>query len=337
MKLKIVSALALALVGHAGAQLSQTELCGDWQPDYDVGNKCTPGQVCIGDTGTTFITQETMAFASDGTYIKKYRLATGGCPIADDSGTLIMSVDTLGFYTLGDVSSVDADYTEITYTPTSFTVGVFKNNKAMFYTYDNPSPCEVPVTFLNDPAIGCPCNLTWGVDATAVNSEPVNNTGVWTIEGTIKLTKNASLSEGKVLGNFTECPVGTCPDEYFFNSDIQYGAIRFSNVTTVVQDPVSNLDVNVTSGYLDVTRTNTNQAIGFGYATPEILYSFKNSGEGCQRSADPEVLKDTEAPTTAPTTTAPTSAPTEKEALNPASRAPVRGLAMLAAALAFFV
>jgi len=230
---------------------NQTDLCGNWQPNYDMAQKCEASQGCF--DGTTFITSSSVLFASDGTYLQTFRMATGNCPFDDNSGVVIMAINTIGNYSLeGNNTDIGPGFYKIKYTPSSFHVALKKNQKKIYYTHQNPGDCQFPVTYWNT---YCPCNSTWD-DNAVYNS----TTGFF---------DNARVI---VKGN---CPNNTCNETFFLSNETLYGNIQFSeNNATGIRT-------------VNLTVTDTNSTLGYSYGPRNISYTFISTAESCQPSITP--------------------------------------------------
>lgn len=217
-----------------------------------------PGQLCckmknkfeceepLVDDGASFITQELMTFASDGTYLKIFKLGTGGCPEEDGDSTVSFQLETLGDYELQGENDEIEGFTKIAYTPKSFTVALAKNNKAIYFTVDSPGACMEPEMLLNDPTVGCPCGGTWEVDGNFIAGEGY--------------AKRRTIVP-------SECPEGTCPMDFFFNQATEYGNLRYNEAEQT----------------LDLTATDESESTGYGIETVE--HGFRGDGE-CVSTTD---------------------------------------------------
>lgn len=252
-----LSLLLLAVEAQSEAVV-QDDLCSTWSQINE--GKCEAGQQCCvveknGDStcsdpiepdSGTFVTQEGMQFASDGTYKKEWTMSTGSCPFDAGSGTIILMIQTFGDYALAEENEDVAGFTKVMYTPQSFTVALTKTQKDMYYTPQDPGPCMSPQSFLTSAALGCPCNGNWTVDSS------------WSQEDGYETTRTVVPSE---------CPEGTCEDTFFFGTAAEYGNIRFDSTETT----------------LDLTAPSADE--GVGYSTAKVLYSFQGDGE-CEASID---------------------------------------------------
>lgn len=261
---------------------SADDLCAEWT-EVDTGNKCVPGQQCceVAKNGASeedkyygvcdpnaaqgvasFITQEGYNFASNGEYLKRFRLGTGNCPLVDGGGTITLAIDTVGDYDLGEENEDFPGWNKISYRPTRFKVAVAKTNKAIYYTPEMNGRCMDPLNFLNDGPIGCACNGTW-----EIGSYDADN-GNYT--GSRRIAKS-------------DCPAGTCNDTFWFAEDIEYGNALLTNVTE--ERTVNGTLMNVTFKNLKLSSTSTNMTLGYSYN--DVKYEFVQSGD-CAATADPD-------------------------------------------------
>jgi len=209
------------------------------------------GQTCIATT-TTYVTTESVLFASDGTYLQPFRMATGNCPFSDSSGTVIMAIDTIGNYSLqGNNTNVPGFY-KIMYTPSKFAIALVKNQKPIYYTTQNPGPCDAPVSYWNN---YCPCNSTWAANAS--------------YNATLGFYDNARTIVK------SDCPNNTCNETFFLSDQSLYGNLQFSQ------------DQNTGIRTVLLTITSTNSTLGYSYNASDIAYTFTSTNTSCQSSIYP--------------------------------------------------
>jgi hypothetical protein len=195
-----------------------SDLCGTWLSQPSPAG-CGPGQLCAGQTQTTFINQVFYQFFSNQTLTTNTAFATGGCPVDLTSGNIeqqILAVKTMNFNGAADDPNPGSSWTKVTYpVPSEYRITLLKNNKAMYYTSSSPGPCLLPVTYWNDASLGCPCNGTWALGVTRT-----------------------------LPGNLTKC--GICPGRFFFSDFELYGNIRIRTVSGVVTVEITKTAPNTT-------------------------------------------------------------------------------------------
>jgi hypothetical protein len=203
-------------------------------------------------------------------------MATGTCPLDDASGTMIMAIDTIGNYSLGNFSNATG-WTEITYVPDRFYLTILKDNKQVYYTTVDPGECLYPLTLWNDELLGCPCN------------------GTWEANGSYNTT-SGRFDGGRVIRK-SECENGTCPDSFFLDDSVLYGNIRLINHTNEFLAENISVSINGTDAdgvfELKLTATSRDSATGFAFGDDDIKYEFVSSGGSCLQSVDPEVTIET--------------------------------------------
>jgi len=218
----------------AYAALDYDDLCGTWISNPAA---CKPGQQCAGDT-TTYVTTDAVQFYDNRTFVRTFRVATGSCPFADSSGTVILAININGEYTLHGDSDVDP-YTKIEYDILNFDTYLLKNNKQLYYTTTNPGPCLYPEPLLNNLTEGCPCGGTWTAGTASFN-----------------------VATGRFQGGRriipSQCPVGSCPSTFFFNDATTYG----------------NLDITEPNNVRTMKITTWNADSNVGYSSSTVLYTF---------------------------------------------------------------
>lgn len=259
MHTQLVALATLLCVLNVYCQLNKTDLCGAWQPDYTGKDICTPGQLCTGDSVPTFVVTETFQLGFDETYTINFRMATGGCPINEASGVVILAVDTIGNYTLlgnNTNSSLGARWNKIKYTPGRFRVAILKNQKDIYYTFSSPGPCLPPVSFWNSPTNGCPCN------------------GTYDQNGAYNTTSKQYDNYREIIKS--QCPNGTCPEYFFLRDKERYGNVRVNQTGTTKQ--------------MELTFTSEDSAIGYSYGNADIQFVFEAPVGPCQTSVDPNAV-----------------------------------------------
>jgi len=280
MKLFLFSSTAAAAL---------TALCADWQQQTSNGcslsTECCTSQIYPNSSvpqcdtnpptvsgSTSVISQETYTVAGDGTYSVELLYATGGgsCPLASNGGTVFFRHVTTGTYTVvGSNTDVGGNWTKVQYNPKSFVTSVVKANAAAPFTAGTfvqslnltLSPCMQLQDYLNNPAVGCPCNGTWMTGAG--NSRAINASAC-------PMASNSTNSTNSTNGNST---MSSCPENNFFNTAPKYGNVRVTN-TTDTSCSGGNNGNNTNGGgcrLLEVTRPVWNSSMGYNdthiYAT----------------------------------------------------------------------
>jgi len=117
-----MSKLVGLVVAGAGATsaLVNKDLCAVWE-QLDTGTKCGPGQTCLDDS-TSFVSLDSLTFASDGSFTRGKLISTGGCDgLMPGVSTIVFSANTIGDYNV--VDEVDAEgFNKLAFVPDSFEV-----------------------------------------------------------------------------------------------------------------------------------------------------------------------------------------------------------------------
>jgi hypothetical protein len=270
--------------------VTATSLCGNWaqlqQGKCSLSNKCcqssgTPIPSCLSplrEDTLSIVSQETYKFAGDLKYGVELIIATGNsCPLTYYSGTSLFVTATEGAYvSLGDNNVLGNGWQKVQYTPQRFITSIIKNNQASFFTNGVPfgvggldliGPCVEMRTYLNDPNVGCPCNGTW------TNSAFANGA--------------TNTSATRVI-NATSCPLingtnSSCPESFFFNTNLKYGSIRITNQTN---------STNGTYRLLEITQPLFNSTLGWNNS---VVYANFTADLTCPAT----LVSDSLAPTAA--------------------------------------
>lgn len=280
-------------------------LCADWQQYQGNSVKCSINTGCCNsqlyanstvpqcnanpptlDAQSAIISQETYTVAGDGTYSVELLYATGNsCPLDSSSGTIFFRHVTTGTYAIvGNNSDVTGGWTKVQYHPQSFTTNVVKSNQpgpfqaGVFVSALNKSlsPCMQLQDYLNNPAVGCPCNGTW-----TVNSPRAINSSACPV-----LSSNSTSNINAT--NATNATQSTCPEANFFNTFLKYGNVRVTNTNDTSCAGGNNFVGNSTNGtytngtygcrILEITQPNTDSTFGFNNS---VVYAAFIANQTC--------------------------------------------------------
>jgi len=241
MKIRWLSLLLYVYLVNA---LNSTDLCAEWLRLSAV--RCGPEQDCTGQT-TSYLTTRNFVFVKAGGYRSTISVATGNGACGLGS-TVVIKIDTFGDYSLegnNTNSGIGMNWTKIKYTPKKFWVALAKDNKDIFYTPAKTGPCMDPADYLSNQTLGCPCNGTY--------STAVYNSATQSFDGYREIIRS-------------DCPNGTCPENFYMRDNPSYGNIRYMEFGT--------------NKYINLTATSEDEATGYGYGDANVSYNFQASLTG---------------------------------------------------------